>query len=109
MTLTQSNIIYCTRENQINKLIKDQKFSKKKSYFLFISLWDDVCSSLVKELESNPPPFPINVINSFDTPHSFVIWGVKKAPTLVMLDGGGRKVSTTCHVTDIYKRLKLEK
>jgi len=109
MTLTQSNLIYCTRENQINRLIKEQKFSKKKSYFLFVSLWDDVCSSLLKELENNPPPFPVNIVNSFDTPHSFVIWSVEKTPTLVMLDGGGRKVSTTGHVTDIYKRLKLEK
>lgn len=106
---TQSSINYCTRENQINKLIKDQKFSKKKSYFLFVSLWDDVCSSLLKELENNPPNFEVNVVNSFDTPHSFVIWGVTKTPTLITLDAGGRKVNVSEHVTDIYKRLKLEK
>ena len=106
---TQSNLVYCTRENQINKLIKDQKFSKKKSYFLFVSLWDDVCSSLLKELEDNPPHFEVNIINSFDTPHSFVIWGVSSTPALVTLDAGGKKVVVSEHITDIYKRLKLEK
>ena len=106
---TQSSINYCTRENQINKLIKDQKFSKKKSYFLFVSLWDNVCCSLIKELEANPPNFEVNVVNSFDTPHSFVIWGVTKAPTLVTLDAGGRRSVISENVTDIYKRLKLEK
>ena len=109
MQQTKSNIIYCTRENQINKLIKDQKFSKKRSYFLFISLWDEVSSNLLKELEQNPPSFSVYVVNSFDTPHSFVIWDVKSTPTLVVLESGARKITTTNHVTDIYKRLKLEK
>ena len=109
MTQAQSSINYCTRESQINKLIKDQKFSKKKSYFLFISLWDDVCCRLTGELEKNPPPFEVNIVNSFDTPHSFVIWGVTKAPTLVSLDAGGRRVIISEHITDIYKRLRLEK
>ena len=109
MTQTQSSLNYCTRENQINKLIKDQKFSKKRAYFLFVSLWDDVCCNLIKELEKTPPSFEVSIVNSFDTPHSFVIWGVTDTPTLVSLEGGARKVHITKHVTDIYKRLKLEK
>ena len=109
MTQSQSSLNYCTRENQINKLIKDQKFSKKRAYFLFVSLWEDVCCNLVKELEKNPPPFNVNIVNSFDTPHSFVIWGVSRTPALVTLDAGGRRVVISEHVTDIYKRLKLEK
>ena len=109
MTQAQSNLNYCTRENQINKLIKDQKFSKKRSYFLFVSLWDDVCCSLLKELEKNPPSFEVNIINSFDTPHSFVIWDVTGTPALVTLEGGARKTHIAKNVTDIYKRLKLEK
>ena len=109
MTQAQSNLNYCTRENQINKLIKDQRFNKKRAYFLYISLWDNVCSSLIKELEDRPPNFEVNIVNSFDTPHSFVIWDVITTPTLVTLEGGARKTHITKHVTDIYKRLKLEK
>ena len=92
MQQTKSNITYCTRENQINKLIKDQ-----------------VCCNLLKELEKNPPSFEVNIVNSFDTPHSFVIWSVTGTPALVTLEGGARKTHITKHVTDIYKRLKLEK
>jgi hypothetical protein len=109
MTKIASSINYCTRENQINKIIKDQKFRKRREYFLFISLWDDVCCALVKELEENPPPFTVNVINSFDTPHSFVIWGVTKSPALVIAEPHGKKVSVTDFVSDIYKKLRLEK
>jgi len=109
MTQIASSIHYCTRENQINKIIKDQKFRKRREYFLFISLWDDVCSELVKKLEENPPPFTVNVINSFDTPHSFVIWGVTKSPALVIVEPYGKKVSVTDFVSDIYRKLRLEK
>ena len=109
MVQTKSSINYCTRENQINKLIKDQRFNKKRAYFLYISLWDNVCSSLIKELEDRPPNFEVNIVNSFDTPHSFVIWGVTATPTLVILEGAARKTTITQQVTDIYKRLKLEK
>ena len=109
MTQAQSSLNFSTRENQINNLIKDQKFSKSRAYFLFVSLWDDVCCNLVKELEKNPPPFDVNIVNSFDTPHSFVIWGITQSPSLVVLEPNGRKVTISNHVTDIYKRLKLEK
>jgi len=109
MTKIVSSINYCTRENQINKIIKDQKFSKRREYFLFISLWDSVCSNLIKKLEENPPPFTVNVINSFDTPHSFIIWGIKKAPALVILEAYGKNVGVTDFVSDIYRKLRLER
>ena len=71
-------------------------------------MWDEVSTSLIKELEEKPPPFTVNVINSFDTPHSFVIWGIHTTPALVILEAGGRKVIISEHVTDIYKKLRLE-
>jgi hypothetical protein len=104
-----SNIRYITRENQLNKLIKDNKLSKKREYVLFTSLWDDVSNNLVKVLEGSDTKLPVSVLNSFDTPHSFVIWGIKKVPSLVTLDSSGRRVLISEHVTDIYKRLNLEK
>ena len=109
MTKMASSLRHCTRENQINKIIKDQKFSKRREYFLFVSLWDKVCGDLIKNLEENPPPFTVNIINSFDTPHSFVIWGITKAPALVTLEAYGKKVGVTDFVSDIYRKLRLER
>ena len=68
-----SNINYLTKENELNRLIRDQKLSGKKEYILFTSLWDSVSCNLVVELEKLDTSKSINVVNSFDTPHSFVI------------------------------------
>jgi len=99
------------KENDLNKLIKDQKYSGSREFILFTSLWDEVSSTLLKKLESKSSRRSISVINSFDTPHSFVIWGLNSVPSLVVLEGRGpgKRVTITSHVTDIYKRLGLEK
>jgi len=99
------------KENALNKLIKDQKFSGDREYILFTSLWGKVSSTLLNKLKNPSSKKYINVVNSFDTPHSFVIWGVKRTPCLVVLEGRGRekRLTVTDHVTDIYKRLRLEK
>ena len=56
MTKMASSLRHCTRENQINKIIKDQKFSKRREYFLFVSLWDKVCGDLkIRSTLSTPP------------------------------------------------------
>jgi len=100
-----------TKENELNKLIKDQKISGYKEFIVFVSLWDSVSINLLKALEERPSRRSINIINSFDTPHSFVIWGLDKVPALVILEGSGptKKITITEHVTDIYKRLGLER
>lgn len=99
------------KENELNKLIKDQKYHGSKEFILFTSLWDKVSSTILKKLDSKPPRQSVSIINSFDTPHSFVIWGVKTVPSLVVLEGKGpeKRVTITSHTTDIYKRLGLEK
>ena len=100
-----------TKENEINKLIKDQRVRGNKEFILFTSLWDTVSDNVLGAIKNKPPKVSLSVVNSFDTPHSFVIWGVKKTPCLVVLDGRGRdkRLVVTDHVTDIYKRLRLEK
>ena len=99
------------KENEINKLIKEQRVSGKREYILFTSLWDKVSVTLLNYLQNSQPNISLSNVNSFDTPHSFVIWGVKKTPCLVVLEGRGRdkRLTVTDHVTDIYKRLRLEK
>lgn len=87
------NPIHLTKENEINKLIRSQKKTGQKTYVLFTSQWDDHCTNILKAIERKcksktlPSSIPLFVINSFDAPHSFVIYDVKKAPTLVILDG----------------------
>ena len=99
------------KENELNKLIKDQKYSGSREFILFTSLWDKVSSNILRELDNKPSRRSISVINSFDTPHSFVIWGLHSVPSLVVLEGKGpsKRVTITSHTTDIYKRLGLEK
>tara|TARA_R100001530_G_scaffold135919_1_gene114500 strand:- start:34 stop:363 length:330 start_codon:yes stop_codon:yes gene_type:complete len=99
------------KENELNKLIKDQKYSGSREFILFTSVWDEVSSTLLKKLKSRSLRRSISIINSFDTPHSFVIWGIKTVPSLVVLEGRGadKRVIITSHTTDIYKRLGLEK
>ena len=100
-----------SKENEINKLIRDQKVRGNREYILFISMWDKVSTNIMNALGKMSPKLSLNVVNSFEAPHSFVIWGVRKTPSLVILDGRGRdkKILVTDHVTDIYKRLRLEK
>jgi hypothetical protein len=104
-----NNIKYITRENELNKLIKEQKSGGRREHILFISLWDKVSNNLLEKLKESSTR--VSIINSFDTPHSFVIWGITKAPCLITLEGKGysKRMSTSFHVTDIYKRLRLEK
>ena len=99
------------KENELNKLIKDQRVRGNREFILFTSLWDTVSNNVLEAIKNKSPKVPLSVVNSFDTPHSFVIWGVKRTPCLVVLEGKGRdkRLTVTDHVTDIYKRLRLEK
>jgi hypothetical protein len=99
------------KENELNKLIKDQRARGNREFILFTSLWDIVSNNVLEAIKNKPPKVPVSVVNSFDTPHSFVIWSVKKTPCLVVLEGRGsdKRLTVTDHVTDIYKRLRLEK
>lgn len=83
--------VFLTKENEINKLIRSQKKTGEKTYILFVSDWDEFCTNLVTSIRKKVAKIsgqkvPLYIINSFDTPHSFVIYSVKKAPTLVVLD-----------------------
>lgn len=99
------------KENEINKLIRQQRSTGYREYILFTSLWEETSSSIMCALKKSPPKVSLSIVNSFDAPHSFVIWGVKKTPCLVILDGRGKNKRTlvTDHATDIYKKLKLER
>ena len=100
---------FLRKENDLNKILSQQKVSKSNMSILFVSDWDDWCSGLVEELKSkygeNEDGEKLYVVNSFDMPHSFVIYGSTKVPHLVRLKKG--KVRSEFYLPNIYKQLKV--
>ena len=100
---------FLQRENDLNKILKDQKRNKFIVYFLFTSLWDDACTNLVSALkekyQNSEEGVRLYVINSFTMPHSFVIFKTTKLPHLVMIRKD--KVSTLDYLPMIYAKLHV--
>jgi len=101
-----SNVIFLNKENQINKVIRDQKKLGNTTRILFVSLWDDWCATLVDSLEDYVDHLPLYVINTFTMPHAFVIHNVTKTPTLVTLLRD--KYLKEDYLPDIYNELGCE-
>jgi len=97
------------KENDLNKILSQQKVNKTNISILFVSEWDRWCSDLVEELKNkygeNEDGEKLYVVNSFDMPHSFVIYGSNKVPHLVKLKKG--KVRSEFYLPNIYKQLKV--
>lgn len=97
------------KENDLNKIIKQQKRSKERIHILFTSLWDDRSKLISEKIKSkyagSKGGTPIYVVDSFNLPHSFVIYNVQKTPCLVTLDQD--KVECEEWISMMEKRLKL--
>jgi hypothetical protein len=78
---------FLKKENDLNKLIKSQRKQPETFCLLFVSLWDDLSSSLIESLQekygSSEEGIPVYILDSFHTPHSFVIYNTTKLPHLV--------------------------
>jgi hypothetical protein len=100
---------FLRKENDLNKILSQQKVNKQNMSILFISEWDDWCSGLVENLRNkygeDEDGEKLYVVNSFDMPHSFVIYGSNKVPHLVRLKKG--KVRSEFYLPNIYKQLKV--
>ena len=100
---------FLRKENDLNKILSQQKVSKKNMSILFISEWDNWCSGLVEKLKENYEQDgegeKLYIVNSFDMPHSFVIYGSTKVPHLVKLKKG--KIRSEFYIPNIYKQLKV--
>jgi len=100
---------FLRKENDLNKILSQQKANKKNMSILFISDWDDWCSGLVEKLKENYEEGgegeKLYIVNSFDMPHSFVIYGSTKVPHLVKLKKG--KIRSEFYIPNIYKQLKV--
>ena len=97
------NIIFLDKENQINKVTRDQKKSGEKVRILFTSMWDEGSSNLVEKLKGYRNQAKLYVINSFTMPHSFVIFKTKKVPYLITLNGD--RVYKEGYLPNIYREL----
>lgn len=84
-------VVFLKKENDLNKILKNQKRSKETLNLLFTSPWDtwseDLVSQLVKKYEGQEAKSKLYIVDSFFMPHSFVIYGSSKVPHLVRLVG----------------------
>lgn len=78
------------KENDLNKILKAHRKDPSTLRILFVSLWDDYSTDLVEELknkeENSSKKYPLYVVDSYNMPHSFVIYKTTKVPQLVKLD-----------------------
>jgi len=100
---------FLTKEHDLNKIIGLQKRKKNNLSILFISEWceftDVLISSLKNTYGDSDTGEVLYVVNSFDMPHSFVIYGSTKVPHLVRLRKD--KVRSEFYLPNIYKQLKV--
>ena len=105
------NIKDIKTENQLNKVIKKHKKDGGRVSILFHSEWDSFSYDLVSKLKkcnSKSGGTPLYLVNSFITPHSFVIYKTTKVPHLVTLGSGGyNSLISEDYLPTIYKSLGL--
>jgi hypothetical protein len=84
------NPIYLDKENDLNKILKDNKREPRNMSILFVSQWDTRCSYLCENIDTKwlveddgEGDEPLYIVNSFDMPHSFVIFKTNRVPHLV--------------------------
>lgn len=106
------NPIVLTSENQLNKLLRKQKRTGEEVNILFYSLWDPFAKTLVEALARQPSadwmkngPKNLYLVDSFNMPHSTVIFRSTKLPHLVKLNR--RRTHSEDYLPRIYKSLGL--
>jgi len=104
------SLIYLEKENNLNKILKQQKKSGQNILLLYTSLWDAPSQKLLKKLEKkwgkeggDGERVPIYVINSFTMPHSFVIYKTTHLPHLISLQR--RTVTSEDYLPQVYHKL----
>ena len=101
-----SNVVLLTKENQINKVLKEQKKERSNIKILFTSLWDPWSDRLLDSIIELPyaeKAPQIYVVDSFNMPHSFVIFKIRNTPALVSIDRD--KIAVETYLPFIYTEL----
>jgi len=104
-------LIKLTKENDLNRELRKQKREKGDIAILFISLWDRYCTTIIEKLErrySNPGPNAktLFIVDSYNMPHSFVIFNSTMLPQLVNIKRN--KVTKQDHLSMVYKELGVQ-
>lgn len=102
--------VFLRTENQLNKVLKNQKKTRQEMAVLFVSLWDDQSKALVEQLKDKPftpskREKPLYIVDSFTMPHAFVIFKTTKLPHLVQFKRG--IVESDDYLSRVYKELGL--
>ena len=102
--------VFLRTENQLNKVLKQQKKTRHDMAVLFVSLWDDHSETLVNILKDRPfipskREKPLYIVDSFTMPHAFVIFKTTKLPHLVQFKRGS--VDSDDFLSRVYKELGL--
>lgn len=103
-------LTFLSKENDLNKILRNQKRSKNTINLLFISLWDQHCTDLVDKIRENYSQSEgedLYIIDSFNMPHSFVIYNTTKVPHLVNVSSRG--IQSEDYLPMIMKALLPEK
>ena len=100
--------VFLRNENQLNKVLKNQKKTREEMAILFVSLWDKLSQKLVRILRNSKVTggVPLYVVDSFTMPHAFVIFNTSKIPHLVKLNKKG-VVQSEDYLSQIYSDLKI--
>ena len=97
------------KENDLNKILKTQRNTQEDVHILFLSLWDEHCELLKERLTAkygkSERGQSVYLVDSFNMPHSFVIFNSLKAPSLVSVVRG--KVTKEDYLPRIYKKFSL--
>ena len=108
--------VFLRTENQLNKVLKQQKKSRHDLGVLFLSLWDQHSEKLMGKLKDRAHKLsqdedtprktkPLYVVDSFTMPHAFVIFMTTKLPHLVQFKRGS--VESEDYLSRVYKELGL--
>tara|TARA_R100000963_G_C4627795_1_gene93606 strand:- start:195 stop:515 length:321 start_codon:yes stop_codon:yes gene_type:complete len=100
---------FLKKENDLNKIIRKQKRDRNKINILFTSLWDDLSQEVVEKLKTKYSETeegdPLYIVDSFNMPHSFVIYNTTKLPHLIKLKRD--RVESEDYLSHVMKLLKL--
>jgi hypothetical protein len=100
---------FLSKENDLNKVLRNQKRNKNTINLLFVSLWDKPSENLIEKLKDKYKDDlgeEVFVVDSFHMPHSFIIYEVVKVPQLVVV--GKDKTFMEKYLPRIYDYFRLD-
>ena len=101
--------IYLETENQLNRVLRQQRKSRSDLGVLFVSTWDKHSMQLVERFmeacQHEEKSKPLYIVDSFTMPHAFVIYKTTKLPHLVQFKRGS--FHSEDYLSQVYKELGL--